>query len=653
VEIYDHEFAHCNYLAADTELDPRTGLEFILDTLADTKAQGKEIVVVLTGALTDMDEVMADERWEDVRSAVACIGVMGGVIEDGQGSFVMDRTAANNAFDLEAAERVHQRFRAADSPPVVVVSRFAAIACQMPRNVLDGCTHVVALRCVGVSEAALQKLWERSHRTPEKRRQENDTLPIRCDANWFRQTFLHPQTPRLGPYDPVWNYVKGFNEYDAIAMTAAVSFAHPPMFDEIFRAVRFSDTNVYAIGLNAERHGIANTALASEFLHDCLVLTFERRFCPQMKVQVWKDECWKEFTLRQSRGADAWLAENDSQSRVELCRLKLSVADEGVMWRVSNKTTPGASEPTCVDRVHSFRYREVLGMRMGGHLSQEAHDIMRRTFVPKKEDLFLVGAFGCGRASALAMCLALRHTGRLDDIDVDHPYLIDQSVARGRMDCAIFDQIESRKRVFKILYHPLWALPLQIPNATMLPTHGKFIYVVRDPRDVMVSNFLITPPWTSFNPTKVNFDQFFDLWLDDNIPTCGRWLSSCVEWWTLARAEPHRILWIIFEDMLRNPEAAVRRIASFVGRSVTSETVTHLAKVTQFSELCQRWKRTFAASLRKGIVGEHKEFFNKEHFAKFRLKVLAPVIAAGVPLAREVFVDDCPCVLEPAGAHEA
>eukprot|EP00662_Eupelagonemidae_sp_cell21_P013325 gene13325-15423_t len=40
---------------------------------------------------------------------------------------------------------------------------------------------------------------------------------MRCDAKWFAGLFLVPQTPpSLGPADDVWQWVKGFNEYDGL-----------------------------------------------------------------------------------------------------------------------------------------------------------------------------------------------------------------------------------------------------------------------------------------------------------------------------------------------------------------------------------------------------------------------------------------------------
>jgi len=290
------------------------------------------------------------------------------------------------------------------------------------------------------------------------------------------------------------------------------------------------------------------------------------------------------------------------------------------------------------DQKTTMSYRWVASLRMMDHMSQKAYDIMRSDFVLRSDDVCLVGAFGCGRTSVLATCLALRQRGGLDLVDMDRPYTIDVSVARGRMDVVGFDQIDSVYRVFKFVFHPRWVLPLRVGDGD-LPERGKFIYVMRDPRDVLVSNFCTMPAWKTFDPEKLDFESFFDAWLSDGVPNCNHWLAACLDWWEKAKAAPHRILWIVFEDMLRDPRLAVSKIAQFLGHSVEEAVVAHLASAMSFAELCRRWKSKLGPLLRKGIVGDHQHYFSNEQLARFRHEVLDPAISAGVPLPREVLID--------------
>ena len=70
----------------------------------------------------------------------------------------------------------------------------------------------MALRLTAAARPSLQRLWERTHRTAEERAAEKDALPMRCNAAWFRATFLKADAPMaLGADDDVWMYVRGFN----------------------------------------------------------------------------------------------------------------------------------------------------------------------------------------------------------------------------------------------------------------------------------------------------------------------------------------------------------------------------------------------------------------------------------------------------------
>ena len=229
-ELYSHEFEHAGYLAPAADLDERSATDLVFSVLEEAKAAQRNVCITLNSALTDMDAVLEDPRWDASRDVVSAIAAMGGVNQQEDGTLVMDPTAANNAFDLRSAERVYSKLQSKKNrnPPFIVVSRHAASSCQMPRGALDGSKHPVALRFVGVSEPALQKLWERCFRTKAEREAVNDSLPMRCDDLWFRKTFLVAGAPSLlQGKDEIWSFVKGFNEYDALT-TIVVGNHLPP-----------------------------------------------------------------------------------------------------------------------------------------------------------------------------------------------------------------------------------------------------------------------------------------------------------------------------------------------------------------------------------------------------------------------------------------
>merc|ERR1712008_536508 len=253
------------------------GHELIFQALQHAKKLNHEVCIILNSSLTDMAAVIDDPRWEHAKAVVSCVVAMGGVVFDDDGKPRMDDKAANNAFDVKSATRVYEHLQEASwpSPKFLVVSRFAAGACQMPRKALDGAGHPVALRFVGVSEPGLQKLWERSHRTKEEREEAKDALPMRCDPAWFKGTFLREDIPEtLGAKDRMWEYVKGFNEYDGLTAIVGITACCPGVLSEFFDPHSYDGSNLQVVGVSAEEHNIVDPPRMSELLHDCLVRSF-------------------------------------------------------------------------------------------------------------------------------------------------------------------------------------------------------------------------------------------------------------------------------------------------------------------------------------------------------------------------------------------
>ena len=242
-EIHDYEFAQCPYLAPESELDVRGGHELIFAALAEAKKANHQLTFVLNSALTDMAMALRDPRWEQMAPGVVThIVLMSGIVrsidEDGKTRISMDKTASNNNFDLLSAEFVYNRLEGDDRFEIIVVTRYAASACQLPRKAIDGSSHPIANRLTAVEKPSLQKLWQRTHTSMTERKAAKDPLPARCDPAWFRKTYLMKDAPPLNAEDDVWQYIKGFNEYDGLTTVVAATATFPDLFYCFFKPYR-------------------------------------------------------------------------------------------------------------------------------------------------------------------------------------------------------------------------------------------------------------------------------------------------------------------------------------------------------------------------------------------------------------------------------
>ena len=162
---FAYEF-DCPYLAEESELDELAGHELAFAAIEQARSEDHKLAFVLCSACTDMAAILRDERWERTAPGVVShVTAMGGADILADGSIQMSIDGSNNKFDPAAASFVYSTLNADRRFWLIVVTRFAAAACQLPRSSFDGSVHPMARRLSAVMAPSLQKLWERCHLT--------------------------------------------------------------------------------------------------------------------------------------------------------------------------------------------------------------------------------------------------------------------------------------------------------------------------------------------------------------------------------------------------------------------------------------------------------------------------------------------------------
>ena len=166
-------------------------------------------------------------------------------------------------------------------------------------------------------------------------------------------------------------------------------------------------------------------------------------------------------------------------------------------------------------------------------------------------------------------------------------------------------------------HFPYHLMPCGPPHTTPC----KYIYVMRNPKDVAVSyyfhskkTFLCTIDWESFWKRYIEGDVAF-----------GNYFEHLQSWW------PHRndpnTLFLRFEDMKKNLCQAISQIASFIGTDLSDEIVAKIADLTSFEKMKDdktanmTWAEVFndggkSTFMRKGEVGDWKNYLTAEQSAQ-------------------------------------
>ncbi|CAN6166803.1 unnamed protein product [Urochloa humidicola] len=161
-----------------------------------------------------------------------------------------------------------------------------------------------------------------------------------------------------------------------------------------------------------------------------------------------------------------------------------------------------------------------------------------------------------------------------------HPHdvvpLVDEVFARGeeaRLDALPSPRLMSTHLPFTLLPEPVLAGCCRV------------VYVCRDPKDTLVSlwHFLRR---SSRPEAALSFAELFDAVCNGTTATGPVW-DHVLSYWRASVARPDRVLFLKYEDLLRDPGECVRRLAGFMGRpfSAAEEAAGAVAAVVELCSL--------------------------------------------------------------------
>ncbi len=270
------DYETCGYLAPeDSVID---GVELLDGVLRDSN----DLTLVVAAGMTDLAKNILRRGGNGALLGVNSIVIMGGVnvqktadgfavILDKDGYMTPD-TAANNAFDPEAAATVY-RFCQEVGIPLTILTREAAYACQV--NLGEFYTAMAATgspighHLVNAQAPSLRALFA-SACEPEGG-ELRGKLPMRCDRTWFIATFCQGNDP--GETTDIWPHVTAGQAYDLMAFLASVPAIRNRFFSPILEVV--DDTFHEVIGLNQswDNGEVADVDGLRNFMHELCIAT--------------------------------------------------------------------------------------------------------------------------------------------------------------------------------------------------------------------------------------------------------------------------------------------------------------------------------------------------------------------------------------------
>ncbi|XP_012673451.2 sulfotransferase 2B1-like [Clupea harengus] len=168
-------------------------------------------------------------------------------------------------------------------------------------------------------------------------------------------------------------------------------------------------------------------------------------------------------------------------------------------------------------------------------------------------------------------------------------------------------------------------MPYELMPPSFFSSKAKAIYVARNPKDVLVSSFFFHQMAT-FLDDPGTFDEFVDTFLAGQV-LFGKWTDHVKSWRKADLGD--RILYVTYEEMVKDLKGVVRRFSDFLGQKMSEETLEQVVSHCSFNTMKTNAMSNYSlvpqeamdtkksAFLRKGISGDWKNHFSPEQEEKF------------------------------------
>ena len=146
----------------------------------------------------------------------------------------------------------------------------------------------------------------------------------------------------------------------------------------------------------------------------------------------------------------------------------------------------------------------------------------------------------------------------------------------------------------------------------------KFIVVFRNPKDMLASYYNFYRMGHFDFDSNGSWEEFFERFRNNKI-VHGNYFDMQLSWWAY-RDDP-RVKIFKYEDMLKDPEQAVRQVATFLEKDLSDELIQKIVQRTSFKTMKDNPALNYSNTpgvdisispfMRKGKVGDWKNYFNE------------------------------------------
>ncbi|XP_028715662.1 probable alcohol sulfotransferase isoform X1 [Peromyscus leucopus] len=159
-------------------------------------------------------------------------------------------------------------------------------------------------------------------------------------------------------------------------------------------------------------------------------------------------------------------------------------------------------------------------------------------------------------------------------------------------------------------------LPFHLFPKSFFRSKAKVIYVIRNPRDVLVSGYFFLRN-TKIIDNPESLGTYIEWFLNGNVPY-GSWFEHTRNW--LSMRENENFLLLSYEDMKKNTRRTIEKICDFLGKKLEPDELDLVLKYSSFQAMKENKMSNFSlvpehivtnglVLMRKGTTGDWKNHF--------------------------------------------
>jgi hypothetical protein len=236
-------------------------------------------------------------------------------------------------------------------------------------------------------------------------------------------------------------------------------------------------------------------------------------------------------------------------------------------------------------------------------------------YIPRPDDIFIVSYPRSGTTWMQMILYQLSSDGNMNFTHISEvcPWF-ERMLSFNIMNGKDLEKLPS-PRIFKSHLSYKW-----IPHGSC-----KYIYVIRDGKDVAVSYFHF---YTSHLNFTGNFSEFFDKYFMRGNVQYGSWFKHVAQW--KKHEKDSDVLFIHYEDLVNDLESTLSRIIAFCGFDVAEDRMPEIIERCSFAFMKKYenkfdhisaviWEKGYKQNsfIRKGQSGSGNNYFNNEQETLF------------------------------------